>query len=155
MANINATARRIFENAGVLTITISASAYIVLQIVPGSVKFRPGMARRVPQVDRGVISTPMEADAQPSEVEFQVYATVYTTSEIYSKIVAAAGSNGLAFIVDSIEVKTPANRLASTGDKATFANAWLNEMPEFQTGADGDTWSFKFQCPLAPTLAAY
>lgn len=155
MADINTSTRR-FENGGIFQITESATATPVLLIVPGSISWTPSFRSRIEFTDRGVQQTPMEGDDILSEISVQVYTGKFHTSELYT-LLMSAGASGSPQLFDSLLIKIPDNRSATTGESLTWSNFWLAEPPTFQAGGQNgmDTMTFKLKAKTGPTTATY
>ena len=157
MANANSTVRRI-ENGGTLDLTVSGTAYTILNIKDGTLEFEPGMYERVNYKDRGVNQTPLEGDEMLGKLSLTVRCGAKQGADsLYAKLLTA-GSSGLAFLFTSLVVKWPDSRGASTGESATFSNLWLAEPPKFTGASSGqglDELSFTMNFKTGPTMASY
>jgi hypothetical protein len=156
MANVNTTPK-VFENGGVFTIN-EGGAQVVMNIEAGTIVWRPGKRQVKNYRDRGVIQTPLMGSDDQTELEFTVKATTYVANDLYA-ILMTAGSAGTVNLYDTIVIRLPAYRGASTGEDITFTNCWVTERPEIRFGGDGpedfDTVSWKMACAAAPASVAY
>lgn len=151
MANINDAVRR-FENGGSLLVGTDP----VLNIVPGSLKFKPAMRERIEYTDRGVQQTPLLGDDMYGELSFSTRGKPAINGSVesaYSKFFAEAGTTTPD--VFTLVIKIPTYRGAATYDNLSFANCFLTEPPQMTAGGEGkglDTYEFTFKVPARPTV---
>lgn len=154
MASINTATRR-FEEGGIFTITESGDKEVQL-IVAGSISWKPSFKMPIKFTDRGLQQPPKEGDQEVSEISLQVHTGKFAGSELYSVLMAAA-SGGSPNFFDTLTLKIPDNRAASTGELLTWSNVWLAEAPTYQAGGTGalDTMTYKFEATSGPVPTTY
>lgn len=155
MPNVNAAPKR-FENSGTATITISAAAYIVLNIVPGTLYQKPLQYDRIEYTDRAVPQVPIEGDGTYAEFGFDYLAGKWATGDIYDRIVTAATANTV-FVYDSIVFQQPDFRGHTAGYKFTYTSPWCHQYPQYKAEAGNglDRWSVVFKCNTNFAQATY
>lgn len=154
MSNINAGTVLRFDNGGVLTLTKSASQYVIANLEGGGVTIEKIPKRKVlPYTDRGVQQVPLEGDDQLALVTVRAKRVLYATGDLFA-LLSAAGTAGQVNLFDSLEIKTPGYRGSVAGDKFTMTNCWLadDSFKPLVGGADFDGVEFSIEGPnLTPT----
>lgn len=154
MPDINTSVRR-FENGGILDLVESATTNTIKNIVAGSLRWMPSMRERITYKDRGVQQTPLPGDDTLSEIEVEVRIGSYAASTLYALLMTADATSGALQVFDSLIIRIPAGRGATTGETLTWSDVWLAEPPQWQAGAEIDTLRFKMQAKSGPVAATY
>lgn len=146
MANVNATVKKFTSFGGTLHIGSAAAGDKVLNHVPGTIAWSPGMRQPVEYTPDATIATPLEGDPIPGEFEFEVYGGSFNGSTDPYERFQAYGTDGTCPLY-TFTIREPDYPTAATGQEIPIANCWLAEPPKVKTGGPGqlDTIAFKFR----------
>lgn len=145
MANINATASARFEAGGIFSITPQGGTIlVVLNIAPGTIGVKPVMITPIPWEDRMVQQVPLEGKVEPGEIRVTLRCSKYATAELWTVLTARKAAPDGYVPVHAIEVKVPAHKTGTTGEKFNTTTAYLKEAPTLKGGADFDTVEMVF-----------
>lgn len=148
MPTINSGVKR-FENGGILTLTVSATAQIMANVMPGTLKVSEGFAKRLEYTDRGVQQTPIPGDEELCVAEFELRLGKLQGSNELMTLARASGTNGAIKTYDSLEIKFLDGPSAATGEKITMANCWFDSVPKVETGEFDRITGIMIKCKKA------
>lgn len=157
MPNINSAPYRI-ENGATIEVTTGGTTYTLLNLKPGTIRFKPAFTERIEYMDRGVQQAPLDGDQMRGEAELEINAGPMQGSDSLYALLMTAGSSGASKLFTSLVVKQPPYRGGSTGESITFSNFYLSEPPEFRAAGSGQEWnsvSFKVKFTSGPTIGTY
>lgn len=152
MSNINGLVPR-WENGGVLMFDSDT----VLNVEPGTLKFRHPLRERIKVMDRGVVASVWEGDLGTGELELTVRGDLTATTSLF-RAVQAAGTAGVPK-VHTLVLKVPNYVGGAAGVTATFTGWWLAEGPMWEAGGSGQNMDkagpFKFEGSAVPAYSTY
>lgn len=155
MPAINAGLPVRFENGGVLTLTISATAYTISNIVGGSIEFVEPSYEEIEYKDRGLQQQPGLGDQRLGMLKCTCQATTFAASDLRDRL-KTAGSAGKVYEFDSIIFDVPAYRGASTGMRYTALGASLKvDTLKYKAGSEWDQVEFEMRIRTSMTPVAY
>lgn len=152
MANVNVTVKR-FLAGGILEIVDGGTTHTLLNLKPGTLRWKPCAWQPVLYPDRGVQQQPLRGDDQMGELSVEVHAAQFATTALYS-VLMTEGANGLVKEY-TINVKIPtAGRGGATGELIPFLTAHIDPTSvEWQEGTDIDTLRFTARFRTSGTTA--
>lgn len=152
MANVNTNAQR-FLAGGILEIVDGGTTHTLLNLKPGSLRWKPATASPVTYTDRGVQQQPLRGDDVLGEVSVEVHAMAFETNSLYD-VLMAEGTNGVVKEY-TINIKIPtAGRGGSSGELIPFLTAHIDRTTvEWQEGTDTDTLRFTARFRTSGTTA--
>ncbi|MGE3175859.1 MAG: hypothetical protein AB7O32_00200 [Vicinamibacterales bacterium] len=147
MANINTTIKKFTSFGGQLFNGTAAAGSRIMNHVPGSVAWNPGMRTPVEYTPDAAIATPLEGDPTPGDFEFELYGGSYNAGTDPYELFQAYGTDGTVPLY-TFTLRVPDYLGAATGQEISIANCWLAEPPKVKTNGGGnqlDTIAFKFK----------
>lgn len=152
MANRNSGAWQRSSNG----VSILLGSDPLLNLVPGSLRYKLMQRQRIDNYDRGVHGSTTIGDQRNQEVEFQLYRT--STFETLRALLVPAGTNG-AETGFSMTIKQPDYLGAATGETFTLTAGYLPDGFEDiadSGGQDVDKITIRavFRCDY-PTISTY
>lgn len=153
MANVNNTVIR-FEAGGILELVDGATTHTILNLSPGSIRYTLPFVAPLPRTDRSVQQQPLEGDKQLGEVEFEVYLTKDTTTQLVDLVDDRASASNLVKEY-TVNLKYPNHQTDTTGTIRALSNAFFVEAPQVQHGADYDKVRFRMNYRAVAALTTY
>ena len=153
MPDINSGLPLKFENGGTVELydVAGSTAYNVLLIEPGTVRWKPGFNQKIVYKDRGTLATtPLVGSEMPGMLSFTARMTkngLTGATDLFT-VARPGDTSGYARVI-KIVFKVPGFRGASTGSRATLENCFMPEPPEYTASGEGedfDTMAFEFTC---------
>lgn len=136
MADINTTIKKFNANGGMIFFGTSSGDKI-LNVVPGSLKVKPGGRRNIFYKDAGVVKAPLVGDEEYTMVSFRVRQADRTGSSGPWEKAQTAHTTGTPWST-TITIRVPDSPGASTGEEWAITNCFVDEQPEAEMGGEGD-----------------
>jgi hypothetical protein len=143
------------EQGGRLRIIDGATTYEVQNRDKGTVQLADGWYEPLRYNNKGEMQVPVEGDEQPSTLRAVVKLTSFDASQLLTVAQQRDTSTG-KLKTYSLEIDWPDYKGASTGHKATIANAYFIRPVQIQEGQEFDTVTIEMESSEPKwTLAGY
>lgn len=143
------------EQGGLLKIVDGATTYELQNREKGTLQIKDGWYGVLRYHNKGEMQVPVEGDEQPSTGRFTLKLTSFDSAQAATLAQQRDTTTG-KLKTYSLEVHWPDYKGATTGHKATIANAYLVEGIDIQEGQEFDTVTFAFESSEPKwTIAGY
>lgn len=129
MANANTGVPRMFGPwGGKVTLTLSATEYILYNVLDGSVAFPWPHREKIVVMDNGEVSAVLDGQREPGRITFAFrYVTAIGAGELYS-LLSGTGTNGEAKYFD-LKVRLYREKGGAAYEEWAWTNCYIAEQP--------------------------
>ena len=132
-----------FQSGGTVVMAWGSDTLTVLNMVEGSLKWRPPGEVARPYSDNGIPQAPLRGPVELGMVAFKVRGVKAEANNLIA-LLSASNTGANTMKEGTITVKIPNWRESANGSVAVFSNCSSAKTPEFSAGTDFDEIDVEF-----------